>query len=166
MNLNLDSLKDEIQTYLDAEGFLTFHGWAPPLAPAREARWNTETHSDFRDFLRIAREAGVRIVAFHSSQFNAEVVDEAMDQLEGSDVSREDMRRFERRFRELREYDGFTHEIELSFDHGGRTYVFELETEWYESFEDLLDELDLSVPGDDDDDEEDGPMDSGFFSNN
>jgi hypothetical protein len=166
MNLNLDSLKDEIQQYLDREGFLTFHGWAPPLSPAREARWNTEVYNDYRDFLKLAREAGVRIIAFHTSQFSAESVDEARDQMEGADLSREETRRFERRLRELREYDGFTHEIELSFDYGGRTYVFELETEWYESFEDLMDELELSGTGDDDDDEEEGPMDSGFFSNN
>lgn len=164
MNLNLDSLKDEIAQYLEKEGFLTFHGWAPPLEPVREARWNTEAHNDFRDFLKVAREAGIRIIAFHAGRFSAEAVDEAIEQLEEADLSVEEMRRYERSLRELREYAGFTHEIELSFDYAGRTYVFELRTEWYEAFEDLTNELDLSVP--DTEEDEEGGMDGGFFSNN
>lgn len=163
MKQNLDSLKDEIQTYLESEGFLVFHGYPRPLESEHDIRWNSASHSDFRPFLTLAREAGVKLIVFVVSRFNTELIDETLVELEEADVPRDEKRVFERRLRELRAYEGFTFEIELSFDYANRTYVFQLQTEWFSEYQDLLDEIDATVPQEDED--EDGPI-GGYFSNN
>ena len=69
------------------------------------------------------------------------------------------------RLRELRAYDGFTCAIELSFDENGRVFMFELRTDWYEEFSDLLDEIDSAIPHAEDDEPDEGPI-GGYFSKN
>lgn len=163
MTQNLDSLKDEIQTYLESEGFLVFHGYPRPLESEHDIRWNSGIHSDFRPFLAVAHEAGIKLIVFVVSRFDTELIDETLVELEEADVPREEKRVFERRLRELRSYEGFTFEIELSFDYAGRTYFFQLQTEWFSEYQDLLDEIDATIPQDDE--EENGPI-GGYFSNN
>jgi len=59
-------------------------------------------------------------------------------------------------------YEGFICEIELSFDHQGRVFLFDLRTEWYEEFSEILGEIQmLSADAEDND----TPM-SGYFSKN
>ena len=64
----------------------------------------------------------------------------------------------------MRAYDGFTCAIELSFDFEGRAYIFDLRTEWYEEFNDMLDDIEAAIPDEDEDDDE-GPI-GGYFSKN
>lgn len=77
-------------------------------------------------------------------------------------MPRDDKRDLERRIRELSIYEGFICAIELSFDFEGRIYLFELQTEWYEEWHDILDQLEDAGP--------DGPEEAGgyggFYSNN
>ena len=76
----------------------------------------------------------------------------------------DDRRAIERRLREMRIYQGFTCGIELSFDREGRTYVYDLHTEWFGDFLDTLDEIDSYMPSEGEEDEE-GPI-GGYFSRN
>jgi hypothetical protein len=64
---------------------------------------------------------------------------------------------------ELRSYAGFTCALELSFDHEGRVYMFDLRTEWYEELSDMLEDLHVMDTGSDD--EDDDTM-GGYFSKN
>ena len=163
MKQNLDSLKDEIRQYLDAEGFLVFHGHVRPLESGRYVRWNVDAHPDFRPFLTVARQAGVNLIVFAALQFGTALIEETLSELEEADMPREEKRLLERRLREFLAYEGFTSEIELSFDYLDHTYVFQLRTDWYTDYEDLLDEVDATIPPEDEDDE--GPI-GGYFSNN
>lgn len=163
MKQNLDALKDEIQQHLESEGFLVFHGFSRPLESIREIRWNIRTHPDFRQFVSIARQMGAKLIVLYAPQFDTILLDETLTELEEMDLPRDEKRVFERRLRELRGYEGFTHEIQLSFDYEGHVYLFELQTEWFGDYQNLLDEIDASVPEDEDDEE--GPI-GGYFSNN
>ena len=62
----------------------------------------------------------------------------------------------------LHGFEGFTCALELSFDYQGRVYLFNLRAEWYDDYLDLVEELDASIPGEDEDDEEMG----GYYSRN
>jgi hypothetical protein len=66
----------------------------------------------------------------------------------------------ERRLREMRRYEGYTCQIELSFDLPPRIYVFDLRTEWFQELSDMLDQIDEAS------DEPDLPGPSGYFSKN
>ncbi len=94
----------------------------------------------------------------------ADYIDDAVARLEAAELPRDEQRPLERRLNSLRDYAGFTCDLELSFDHQGRVYCFSLRTEWYEDLLDILDEIDASYPEQEEEDGE-GPL-GGYFSRN
>jgi hypothetical protein len=96
-----------------------------------------------------------------SREFSSSAVDEALETLGESDMSREERRPIETRLKELRAYEGFICQIELSFSDQQRTYIFDQPTDWYEEMEQLVDEIEnsFSLPADD------APL-GGYYSNN
>jgi hypothetical protein len=63
----------------------------------------------------------------------------------------------------MRAHEGSVCAIELSFDHQARVFLFDLRTEWFEEFSDLLDEIHLLTA--EPSDGNDSPI-SGYFSRN
>lgn len=163
MTPNLDVLKDEILAYLETEGFVVFRGYSRQLNDSSCVYWDTVGHPDFRKFLQAARGVEARLIVYHARRFSDEMVEDALERLQECDLPREEHRRLERRFRELRAYDGFTCALELSFDYQARTYLFELQADWYEDYLDLLEEIEAAAPEQEEEDE--GPV-GGYFSRN
>jgi len=165
MTLNLDALKDEILAYLEAEGFVIFHGLGRSAEGSPAVYWDTRAYPDYRMFLHAAREAGARMIVFGVRSFSSEMVEEALARLEDCDLARDERRAFERRLRDLRAYDGFTCALELSFDQQGRSYLFNLEADWYMEYLDLLDEIEAALPEEEDEERGEDSM-GGYFSRN
>lgn len=163
MRLNLDTLKGEFLDSLEAGGFVVFHGHPRHSDSVPEVYWDSDRYPDHKMFLDAGKQAGAKMVVFHHLEFSPELLDNALERLEDSDPADEQLRNLERRLRELRAFVGFTCALELSFDHQGRIYVYEVRSDWYEDFLDILDEIDASVP--DEEDGEEGPM-GGYFSRN
>lgn len=162
MALDLETLRTEMQAYLDELGVAVFHGYHRMPDTLNQVAWDTEFHPDFRDFLSAAQKAGAKLFVFHHHPFSLDQIDEALDQLEESDFTRDEKRNFESRLRQLRAYEGFTSSLELSFSVDGLTYVYELHTEWYDALAEILAELDAAT---DDEVEDEGSL-GGYFSNN
>ncbi|HOK45661.1 MAG TPA: hypothetical protein PLA43_19625 [Bryobacteraceae bacterium] len=162
MSLNLDELKTEVLRHLEKEGFVVFHGYSRLADTDSFVAWDTERHPSYQKFLEAAKKAGVALIVYHHREFTQAHVDEAAERLEGCDFSVEEQRAMERKLRELREYEGFTCALELSFDLNGRVYLFNLRAEWYEDYLDLLEEMDAAMTDEEDDDE---PM-GGYYSRN
>lgn len=163
MSANLDTLKNEIQEYLAREGFNVFHGHSRGADSLPMVYWDCEAHPDYREFLDVARTAGVGLIVFHQRELSAEMIDDALDRLEAAPMNRDDYRLTEDRLEELRRYEGFTCAIELSFDYSGRVYVFERRTPWFDELADIMDEMDFG--GGDGEDGGEDPM-GGYFSKN
>ena len=161
MKPNLDTLKAEIEHYLEESGLAIFYGYSRALESAPTVYWDCDQYSDYKKFVEAARTAGVRIMVLHQRTFMSEQVDDALDQLAGCNMPREEHREFEERLSEMRAYDGFVCEIELSFDHGGRVFLFDLRTEWYDELTGILDEIQVLTAESDDD-----PSMGGYFSKN
>lgn len=164
MKQNLDVLKTEIQEHLQRENFVVFFGHSRGLDPLPIVVWDSDRYPDYRQFLKTATAAGAKIVVLHSREFGSEVVDTAIDELDEVNLTSEERRGYERRLREMRAYDGFTCSVELSFDVQNRAYIFELRTEWFEEFENLLEEIDSSW-SDSGAPEDEGPI-GGYYSKN
>ncbi len=162
MRPNLDSLTEEIQHYLEAEHFIVFRSLSRAADEGPFVYWDTVRQPDFRRFLDCALQLGIRLIHFHSREFRAHHREEALELLEDADLGREEKRVLERRIKELAIYDGFTCAVELSFDFEDRIYIFEVQTEWYEEWHDILDELEAAAP---DEGSESGGY-GGFYSNN
>jgi len=162
MKSNLDSLKIEIEQYLEESGLAVFYGYSRILESTSAVYWDCDKYPDYKLFVNAARTAGAQVIVFHQREFAAEHVMDALEQLTDCDLPREDFSEFERRLSDLRMYEGFICEIELSFDHQGRVFLFDLRTEWYEEFSEILGEIQmLSADAEDND----TPM-SGYFSKN
>jgi hypothetical protein len=163
VDLNLDTLKREILGYLEESEFAIFRGSAGSLEGGAMVLWDTEHYPDYQMFLDVARKAGVKLVLFASREFEAADLDELIEQLDTSELSREDQREYRGRLRDLRAYEGVTCSIELAFDYNQRLYVYEAQPDWYEEFLGLDEEIVTRLA--DDDLEGDEPL-GGYFSKN
>lgn len=164
MKQNLDTLKVEILEHLESQGFAVFHGLPRLTENLPAVYWDVNRFPDFRMFLATAHHAGVRLITFHHREFSSDAVEDALDSLEESDLAPEDRAGLERRLQDLHAYNGFTCVIELSFDHQGRAYVYDLHTDWYFHFLDTVDEIESSIPEEEEERDEDAM--GGYFSRN
>jgi hypothetical protein len=167
MQQNLDTLKDEISVALDQGGFAVFHGGGRTVDPGNCVRWDVDQYPDPHSFLDTAQKAGVSLMVFHHRRFSASDVEDALEDLENADFSREEHHDFERRLRPLREYDGFTCLVELSFVNNGIWYVFQTATAWYDDFISVISDVHDALESMEDDEEgpSSGPL-GGYFSHN
>ena len=163
MKPNLDTLKTEIEQYLEESGLAVFYGYSRALESMPAVYWDCDQYPDYKLFVKAARTAEAKVIVFHQREFSADQVDDAIEQLAGCDMPREEYHELERRLNDMRVYDGFVCAVELSFDHEGRVFLFDLRTEWYEDLSDILDEIHIMDAESDNDD--DTPM-SGYFSKN
>ena len=163
MALDLETMRRDIQTYLDDSGMAVFHGYAGMSDALNQVSWDTERRPDFKQFLAAARKAGAKIIVFYDEALSLDEIDDALERLEESDFSREEKRNLETRLRQLQAYEGFTCRIELSFSIDTRSYVFEVHTEWYDALNDILAELEAA---EEEEQTSDGGGLGGYFSNN
>lgn len=152
MNLNLDELKNEVLAYLEAEGFVVFHGYSRLADADSFVAWDTDRRPEYRSFLNAAKMAGVKMIVYHFREFSPTHLEDAEERLEDSELAVEERRDIERRLRGLHTFEGFTCALELSFDYEGRVYLFNLRAEWYDDYLDLVEELDAALPDEDEDD--------------
>jgi len=162
MKANLEHLRREVIAYLEDRGLVVFKSYPRnPESSSDFIYWDTETYGDFREFVNAAEAVGAKLVTVYSREFSSDVLDEAIEHLNETSLNRDDRRRVESRLRDLRAYEGFVCEIELAFSHGGRTYVYDQVTPWYEEVTELLEEVEdaYEAPLDD------APL-GGYYSNN
>jgi hypothetical protein len=164
VDLNLDTLKQEVLEYLDSAGFAVFHGNPGGLEGPPVVLWDTEHHPDYRMFLEVARKAGIGLIVFSTREFEAADLDELLAQLDDCDLTREEHREYESRLRDLRIFEGVTCSMDLAFDHHSRLYVYEVQPDWYEEFLSVEDEIVSRMADEDDVDE--GDSLGGYFSKN
>ena len=165
MKQDLDLLKAEIAEALEREGFVVFHGYSRRLDDMDTVDWDTQRYPDYHEFLKAARQAGVKMIVFHHREFTAGHVEQALDQLEDSEMEPEDRRRVERGLRALRAHESSTSAIEISFEHAERLYLFDLRAEWFQEYERLMDEIEAATPEEDYEGDEDASM-GGYYSRN
>jgi len=161
--VNLDTLHTEIQQYLEDSGLAIFHGHSRAMDETPAVYWDCQQYPDFKLFIQTAQAAGAKIVVFHQRRFDSGQVDDVLEQLAECDLPREEQREYNRRLTALRIYDGQVCAIELSFDHQGRTFLYDLRTEWYDELGDIVAEIDIMSAGAGGEDDE--PL-GGYFSKN
>jgi hypothetical protein len=104
------------------------------------------------------------MILFASREFESPEIDEAVEELDECDLSREERRDLEARLRDLRVHEGVTCSLELAFDHHARMYVYEIRPDWYDEFLSIGDEIEVHLPAKETEQEDDGSF--GYFSNN
>ena len=100
---------------------------------------------------------------FTSANFSPSKWTTRIERLHACELPSQESRSFEERLSDMRAHEGSVCEIELSFDHEGRVFLFDLRTDWFDEFSDMLDEIQLLTAEPDNGD--DSPI-SGYFSRN
>jgi len=167
VNYNLDSLKQELLDYIVSEGFAVFRSQSGALEALSPIYWDTEAHPDYQAFLNVAKIAGARMIVFAHREFREEEIDDALEQLQECDFGRDEVRSIERSLSELRAFVGSTCSLEMAFDYEGRMYVYELVTDWFQTFVDVSELLmAASSSGDSEEDDESDSSFGGYYSKN
>ena len=162
--LNLDSLKQELLDYIVSEGFAVFRGQPGYLEALPTLDWDSAAHPEYHAFLNVAKVAGARIIVFAHRELRSEDLEIVIEQAEECELPREEMRSVERGLADLRAFIGSTGSIEMAFDYQGRMYVYELMTDWFQTFIDLSELVMAASSPDDNDDDEDSF--GGYYSKN
>lgn len=167
MATDLETLRGEVEKFVDESQITAFFGFAGPTTLPM-VFWDTRREPDFRAFVRTAERAGVRMIVIDRHNFLLDEIDDIREQIEESDLTREEKRSLERRISAVQKFEGFTSRLELTFILEGRLYIYHVEAEWYRMWEEIVDEVEALTGGDTDEDEDDdgeGGM-SGYFSAN
>jgi hypothetical protein len=166
VDLNLETLKSEILGYLEHSDFAVFRSHAGALEGLPIITWDTERFPDYRTFLEAAKKAGQKLILFAARELTEEEIDETLEELEDSGLTRDERRELEGRVGKARRHIGETCALELAFDHNSHLYVYEAQPDWYEDFLDACEEISATLPIDDATPGagEDGL--GGFYSNN
>jgi hypothetical protein len=162
VDINLDSLKQEILDQLSSEDFSVFRaeaGWPTDL-PA--VYWDMKNFPEYQGFLNSAKAAGAKMLIMAHRELATSELENALEDLDGCDFSREERREIEVGLKECRVFAGLTGSLELSFVHNGFLFVYEAVTDWYQNFLNLTDSITLASES-----EDEGPSPlGGFYSNN
>lgn len=166
MDLNLETLKTEILDYLEHSDFAVFRSHAGALEGLPIITWDAERCPDYRTFLDVARKAGQKLILFASAELGEEEIDETLEELEDSELSRDERRELETRLGKARRHIGETCTLEIAFDHNSHLYVYEAQPDWYEDYLDACEEISSMIQIEDthQGSSEDGL--GGFYSNN
>jgi len=164
MRPNLETLRHEIEQHLESRGLALFRSCPrsdTENTGAGTVVWDSQNHPDYHEFVEAACAAGVRLVTLYARELTSDVIEGALAQLSETDLERDERRALDVRLNEIRAYEGFTCQIELSFDHAQRTYVFDIRTDWFDDLNDLVEQIEYSFQ----DDGDENPL-SGYYSNN
>lgn len=166
MDLNLETLKNEILGYLESSDFAVFRSHAGGLDGLPVITWDTETCPDYRAFLDTARKAGEKLILFASRELPEEEIDEVIEELTATEFTREERRELEGRLAKAQKHVGETCALEVGFSHNSHLYVYELRPDWYEDFIDACDEITAVIGLGDDVEENSDGLGGGYYSNN
>jgi len=166
VDLNLETLKSEISAYLESSDFAIFRGHPGGLEDLKLISWDSERWPDYRGFLDAARKAGEKMIMFASREMAEDEVEEALEELAGTDFPRDERRDLEKKIRAAQRHLGDTCSLELAFTHGSFIYVYEARPDWYDDFLDASEEISSVFPALDDGQDAGNDGLGGYFSNN
>lgn len=167
MDLNLETLKNEILAYLENSDFAVFRSHAGGLEGLPIITWDTERCPDYRAFLETARRVGEKMILFASQEMAEEELDEALEELVDTELTHDERREIEGRLAKAQRHIGETCALELGFGHNSHLYVYEARPDWYDDFLDACDEITsmLTIEEDVEETGSDG-LGGGYYSNN
>jgi len=163
LDLNLDTLKREILSYLEGRDYAVFRSAPGTLDGSQMVLWDAENYPDYQMFLEAATKVGVKLILFATREFTPEDISDLLEQIEELNLDRDQQRDYQNRLRELHRYEGQTCSLELAFNHDSRLYVYEMQPDWYEEYLTIEDEVAASMA---EDDLDDGGSLGGYFSKN
>jgi hypothetical protein len=139
---NLISLKDDMVAFIAGHGMRRMNGYVSDEVPT--VLFEEENPDGWKDFVELAKASGAPFVTMSEvvleKQDVAALIEQIRDQVYPDDEAPEvdDAERLVR-------HVGKVGYLQLGFAHQGVMFLFEVATDWYDSFQDLLETVsDLS----------------------
>ena len=142
-----------------------FHGHAGGLEGLPLITWDAERFPDYRAFLDVATRVGEKLIIFASRELAEDEIEEALEQLDELELSRDERRDLETRIRGARQHLGSVCTLEIAFNCHSHLYVYEARPDWYDEFLDTCEEISAELTVGESEDPGDGTI-GGFYSNN
>jgi hypothetical protein len=132
---NLISLKDDMVAFIAGHGLRRMNGYVPDDVPT--VLFEEEDADGWKDFVELAKAAGAPFVTMSEVVLEkadvAALIERVRDQVYPDDEAQE-IDEAERLVRHV----GKVGYLQLGFAHQGVMFLFEVATDWYDSFQDLL----------------------------
>ena len=154
MEQDLHNLKDDMVAFIEGHGLRRFNAFIAEDVPS--VPWSAdEDHPDaWKDFVELAKASGVGFVTMNYAGLDKEDVDILLNRLQEIEyMSDEDVEEA----RWLRNFVGKVGFIQLGFPCQGVLFLYELSTDWYETYQRLesaVDDYDGILIDDSDQEEE------------
>ncbi|MGH9566089.1 MAG: hypothetical protein ACRD4I_08910 [Candidatus Angelobacter sp.] len=134
MEQDLHILRDDMIAFIEGHGLRRFNAYIGE--DVSSVPWSAdEDHGDaWKDFVELAKASGLSFLTMNFSELEKEDVDLLLDQLQEIEyMSEEDVDEA----RWLKNFIGKVGHIQLGFPCQGVVFVYEVSTEWYETYQRL-----------------------------
>ena len=136
---NLLSLKDDMVAFIEGHGLQRVPGYVTEDIPS--ILWEGHGNPDsWKDFVEMAKHAGAPFVTFSDMTLEGEELDALIEEAGEMNFPDEEATELVEA-RLLRKYSGMLGYIQLGFVYQGLVFLHETTTEWYERYQDLLENL-------------------------
>lgn len=137
---NLISLKDDMVAFIEGHGLRRLPGYVTEDIPA--VIWEDEDNPDsWKDFVEMAKHAGAMFVTISEVKLDRAELEGLVE--EASDMNFPDDEATELvEAQWLMKYAGKVGYLQLGFVHQGVVFLHETTTEWYERYQELVENID------------------------
>ena len=137
---NLLSLKDDMVAFIEGHGLHRLPGYVTEDIPA--VLWEDEDNPDsWKDFVEMAKHAGAMFVTISEVKLDRAELEGLVE--EASDMNFPDDEATELvEAQWLMKYAGKVGYLQLGFVHQGVVFLHETTTEWYERYQELVENID------------------------
>lgn len=137
---NLISLKDDMVAFIEGHGLRRLPGYVTEDIPA--ILWEDEDNPDsWKDFVEMAKHAGALFVTISEVKLDRAELEGLVE--EASDMNFPDDEATELvEAQWLMKYAGKVGYLQLGFVHQGVVFLHETTTEWYERYQELVENID------------------------
>lgn len=151
---NLLVLKDDMVAFIEGHGLKRLPGYVTEDVPS--VLWEDNDNPDsWKDFVEMAKAAGAPFVTMSEMTLDEEEAALLLDRIRDQHYPDEDASEIAEASW-LRSFAGSLGYIQLGFVHQGVVFLHETATEWYERYQELMEELETlgSIVIDDEDEDE------------
>ncbi len=132
---DLSSLKDDMKAFILGHGLLRFNAYIPE--DVQSIMWEAADNQDaWKDFVELAKASSIAFLTVNDVALAAEDLDILVERLQNSSVPDDDGIEDARW---MRRYIGKVGFIQLGFSYQGSVFLYEVSTEWYDRYQQLLD---------------------------
>jgi len=136
---NLLSLKDDMVAFIEGHGLIRLPGYVTEDIPS--ILWEDRGNPDaWKDFVEMAKRVGAPFITFSEMTLEREELDVLIDEAGEMNYPDEEAAELVEAKR-LRKYAGMLGYIQLGFIYQGLVFLHETTTEWYERYQNLLENL-------------------------